>query len=70
MDELRAKFDGLAGPYLADERIDELATRLLAIHKEDDINEVLRLTRPALEEIPAEVMAVGLPSAPLREAGE
>ncbi len=58
-DELRAKFDGLAGPYLADERIGELAGRLLAIDKEDDINEVLALTRPVLDEIPAEVMAAG-----------
>ena len=47
-DELRAKFDGLAGPYLPESRIDELASRLLAIHAEDDINEVLRLSRPAL----------------------
>jgi len=65
-DELRAKFDGLVGPSLPATRMDELASRLLAIDKEDDINEVLRLTRP----VPAELMAAGLPSVPLREAGE
>ena len=55
IDELRAKFGGLVGPYLPDERIDELSTRLLSIHKESDINEVLRLTRP----VPAELVAAG-----------
>ena len=64
--ELRAKFDGLAGPYLSPSRLDELATRLLTIFEESDINEVLRLTRP----IPADIQAAGLPSVPLREAGE
>lgn len=54
-DELRAKFDGLAGPYLPPARVDELASRLLAIHKENDINEVLRLTRP----VSAELVAAG-----------
>jgi len=54
-DELRAKFEALTSPYLPPARVDELATRLLAIHKEDDINEVLRLTRP----IPAELQAAG-----------
>ncbi len=53
--ELRAKFDGLVGPYLPPARVDELATRLGAIFKESDINEVLALTRP----IPAEVQAAG-----------
>ncbi len=53
--ELRAKFDGLVGPYLSPSRLDELATRLLAIFKESDINEVLALTRP----IPAEIQAAG-----------
>ncbi len=53
--ELRAKFDDLVGPYLPPSRADELATRLLAIHKESDINEVLRLTRP----VPAELQAAG-----------
>ena len=52
-EELRAKFDGLVGPYLLPARVDELASRLLAIHKEDDINEVLRLTRPVPTEIAA-----------------
>ncbi|NQU61531.1 MAG: MmgE/PrpD family protein [Rhodospirillales bacterium] len=64
--ELRAKFDGLVGPYLPVSRIDELASRLLAIHKEDDINEVLRLSRP----VRPELQAAGLPSVRLREAGE
>ena len=58
-DELRAKFDGLVGPYLPPARVDELATRLLSIHKEDDINEVLRLTRPLSAEVPAEAVAAG-----------
>ncbi|NQV84274.1 MAG: MmgE/PrpD family protein [Rhodospirillales bacterium] len=53
--ELRAKFDGLVSPYLPPARVDELATRLLAIVKEDNINEVLALTRPN----PAEVQAAG-----------
>ena len=57
--ELRAKFDGLVGPYLPPFRADKLATRLLALHKEDDINEVLRLTRPVPDEVPAEVQAAG-----------
>ncbi len=51
--ELRAKFDGLVGPYLPPSRIDELASRLLAIDKEDDINEVLRLSRPVRPELQA-----------------
>ena len=54
--ELRAKFDGLVGPYLAPRRADELVTRLLAIDQEEDINEVLRLTRPSPV---AEVRAAG-----------
>jgi 2-methylcitrate dehydratase PrpD len=49
--ELRAKFDGLVGPYVAPRRADELATRLLALDREDDINEVLRLTRPSMAEV-------------------
>jgi 2-methylcitrate dehydratase PrpD len=53
--ELRAKFDGLVGPYLPPARVDELATRLGSVFKENDINEVLALTRPA----PAEVAAAG-----------
>jgi len=55
--ELRAKFDGLVGPYLPGPRADELASRLLAIHREDDINEVLRLTQPVPAEVMAEVQA-------------
>jgi len=53
--ELRAKFDGLVGPYLPPARVDELAMRLGSVFKENDINEVLALTRPA----PAEVAAAG-----------
>ena len=53
--ELRAKFDGLVGPYLPPARVDELAARLGAIYKEDDINEILALTRP----VPAELQAAG-----------
>ena len=56
-EELRAKFDGLVGPYLPPARVDELASRLLAIYKEDDINEVLRLTRPVSIEVPGELVA-------------
>ena len=59
VDELRAKFGNLVGPYLPPERVDELASRLLSLHKEPDINEVLRLTRPVPDEIPAELVAAG-----------
>ncbi len=45
--QLRAKFDGLVGPYLPPGRVDELATALLAIDTADDIGAVLRLSRPA-----------------------
>ena len=51
--ELRAKFDGLVGPYLPPARVDELATRLGSVFKENDINEVLALTRPASAEVAA-----------------
>ena len=44
--ELRAKFDGLAGPYLTARRCDELAGALLALEQAKDIGSVLRLTRP------------------------
>ncbi|HEY5608309.1 MAG TPA: MmgE/PrpD family protein [Alphaproteobacteria bacterium] len=44
--ELRAKFDGLAGPYLSGRRRDELAGALLALEQAKDIGAVLRLTRP------------------------
>ncbi len=45
-DELRTKFDGLAGPYLPEHRRDELASALLELERAGDIGEVLRLTRP------------------------
>lgn len=51
--ELRAKFDGLVGPYLSAARADELATRLGSILKEVDIKEVLALTRSNLAEVQA-----------------
>ena len=44
--ELRAKFDGLAGPYLSGRRRDELAGALLALDEAQDIGALLRLTRP------------------------
>jgi 2-methylcitrate dehydratase PrpD len=44
--ELRAKFDGLAGPYLPARRCDELAGALLALEQAKDIGALLRLTRP------------------------
>ncbi|OGA20973.1 MAG: MmgE/PrpD family protein [Betaproteobacteria bacterium RIFCSPLOWO2_02_FULL_67_26] len=44
--ELRAKFDGLAGPYLSARRRDELAGAILALEQAKDIGAVLRLTRP------------------------
>lgn len=44
--ELRAKFDGLAGPYLSARRREELAGALLALEQAKDIGAVLRLTRP------------------------
>lgn len=44
--ELRAKFDGLTGPYLSARRRDELATALLALEQARDMGSVLRLTRP------------------------
>ena len=47
LEQLRAKFDGLAGPYLPPGRVDELATALLAIDDADDVGSVLRLSRPA-----------------------
>jgi len=43
--ELRAKFDGLAGPYLSARRRDELARALLALEEAKDIGALLRLTR-------------------------
>jgi len=44
--ELRAKFDGLVGPYLSARRRDELADALLALEQAKDIGVLLRLTRP------------------------
>ena len=46
-DQLRAKFDGLVGPYLPPGQVDALAAALLAIDTADDIGAVLRLSRPA-----------------------
>jgi 2-methylcitrate dehydratase PrpD len=44
--ELRAKFDGLAGPYLSAQRRDELARALLALDEVKDVGALLRLARP------------------------
>jgi 2-methylcitrate dehydratase PrpD len=44
--ELRAKFDGLAGPYLSARRVDELAAGVLALDEAKDIGALLRLSRP------------------------
>ena len=44
--ELRAKFDGLAGPYLSARRRDELANAVLALEQAQNIGALLRLTRP------------------------
>ena len=44
--ELRAKFDGLAGPYVSARRRDELAGAILALEQATDIGALLRLTRP------------------------
>ncbi len=44
--ELRAKFDGLAGPYLSAQRRNELAHALLALDQAQDIGAILRLARP------------------------
>jgi 2-methylcitrate dehydratase PrpD len=44
--ELRAKFDTLVSPFLADRRRDELAARLLGLHEEGDIGALLALTHP------------------------
>ena len=44
--ELRAKFDGLAGPYLPRERAEALARGLLALEQARDIASILRLARP------------------------
>ncbi len=44
--ELRAKFDGLAGPCLSARRRDEIASVVLALEKAHDLGAALRLTRP------------------------
>lgn len=44
--ELRAKFDGLTGPYLSARRRDELAGAILALEQAIDIGALLRLSRP------------------------
>jgi 2-methylcitrate dehydratase PrpD len=44
--ELRAKFDGLARPYLSAPRRDEFAAAVLALEQTQDIGALLRLTRP------------------------
>ncbi len=44
--ELRAKFDGLVGPYLSARRRDELADAVLALDQVKDVGALLRLTRP------------------------
>ena len=44
--ELRAKFDGLAAPYLPAQRRDQLAHALLALDQAQDIGGLLRLSRP------------------------
>ena len=45
-EELKAKFDGLAAPYMGANRRDALAEALLAIDRTGDVAEVLRMTRP------------------------
>jgi len=54
--ELRAKFDGLTGPYLSARRRDELAGALLALEQVQDISALLRLTR---SEQPQRIAAAG-----------
>ncbi|MNC95515.1 hypothetical protein D3C83_126610 [compost metagenome] len=44
--ELRAKFDGLTGPYLSARRRDELAAALLALEQVKDVGALLRQTCP------------------------
>ncbi|MCZ6605490.1 MAG: MmgE/PrpD family protein [Alphaproteobacteria bacterium] len=46
--ELRAKFDGLIGPYLTAGARDDLAAALLALETADDIGALLRMTCPDL----------------------
>jgi len=44
--ELRAKFDGLVGPYLTRERANALADGLLGLENASDVGALLRLARP------------------------
>jgi 2-methylcitrate dehydratase PrpD len=55
--ELRAKFDGLVAPYLAEHRREALARALLAVDEARDVGAVLRLTRP--DAAPARRAATG-----------
>jgi len=52
-EELRAKFDGLVGPYLHRERADQLARNLVELERARDIGAILRLARPDVR--PAEL---------------
>ena len=45
-EELRAKFDGLIGPYLAPPRVDALSQALLNLESTADLGTLLRLSRP------------------------
>ena len=45
-EELKAKFDGLAAPYMGANRRDALAEALLAIDEAEDVAALLRMTRP------------------------
>ena len=45
-EELKAKFDGLAAPWMGANRRDALAAALLAIDEAEDVAEILRMTRP------------------------
>ena len=53
-EELKAKFDGLAAPYMGANRREALAEALLAIDRIEDIAEVLRMTRPVEPDAAAE----------------
>ena len=52
-EELKAKFDALAAPWLGANRRDALAEALLAIDEADDVAEILRMTRPVEPETTA-----------------
>ena len=55
-EELKAKFDGLAAPYMGANRREALAEALLAIDEADGVAEILRMTRPVA---PDSVAAAG-----------